>query len=109
MNMTNNLVPFKKIWKNADGTYGLKDYWFNPNCDIQGLEACKGRINNIEVDCVKIFYADNFIMLVGSVEVFVKTCKDAQIAVSLIMDLHNAGITIKQFMQQTERLNGVEF
>lgn len=105
----NNLVPFIKTWKLKDGNYAEKEYWFNPAEQIAGLEECRIRRNGKEVDCTKIFYTDRYITLIGSVEFFFKTCRDASIVVCLLSDLIEGGYTIKQFMEQTNKINDMNF
>jgi len=103
------LILFKKCWNFRDGRYGEKDYWFNPAVNIKGIEECKISNGKIEIDCVKIFYPspDGFIILIGTIEEFFKKCRDINISICLIQDLYKEGFTIRQFMEQTGKLNDV--
>ena len=105
----NNLVLFKKMWYDKENIYKEKLYWFNPFFDVKGIEACNVRNAKGEtVECTKVYYGDYFITLVVNIEDFFTICRKANAAFALINDLYKEGITIRDFINQNERLNGIE-
>jgi hypothetical protein len=103
-----NLIQFFKVWKNQDGSYSKKEYFFNADLPFEGLEACKVRLNGIEVDCTKIHYPGNFLQIVGTPFEFLETCRQGKVTTCILLDLYKENITIKQFMEQNERINGIQ-
>lgn len=104
------LIPFTKVWKYKTGDYGEMPYHLNPNSmSIEGVELCKIYNGKVTVDCTKLYYPGRFIMILGTPEEFLQKCREANIAYGLLSDLYKEGITIKQFMQQNESLNNVQF
>lgn len=103
-----NLIPATKVWKNRDGSYSSKEYFFNTSLPFEGLESCRVSLNNEQVECTKIHYPlDQFLTLVGAPAEFLETCRQSRIAAYILLDLYKENITIKQFMAQNERLNGI--
>lgn len=105
----NDLIFFKKAWNTRRGdevVYGEKEYLFNPAVPIRGMEPCILQKDGREIQCVKIFYHNEkesyYITLVGTITEFIKTCQQSSIATSLLFDLHLQGITVKEFIAQTE-------
>lgn len=104
-----NLIVATKVWKNRDGSYSSKEYFFNTSLPFEGLESCKATLNNKEVDCTKIHYPlDMFVILLGAPLDFLETCRQSRIASFILLDLYKENITVKQFMEQNKRINGVE-
>lgn len=106
---SNDLIPFMKAWnarRQDEIIYGEKEYFFNPAVPIRGMEPCILQKDGKEIQCVKIFYHNEkesyYITLVGTITEFIKTCQQASIATSLLFDLYAEGMTVKQFIKQTE-------
>lgn len=113
--MSNNLIKFTKAWNFPDKTYGEKEIYINPDVDIKWIEATKVKsANGKEIDCTKITYPtgtftkNDVVVVIGTVDEFFDRCKDSKIFSLLLSDLEKEGLTIKQFLQQNERLNRVE-
>lgn len=103
------LVRFTKAWNYKDGGYGEKPFYFNPDGNINGLDECKLRgPSGQEIDCIKIYYGVDFITLVGTIENFYEKCREVNAAFFMLNAIYQEGLTIKQFIQQGERLNLVE-
>lgn len=103
-----DLIPVIKVWNDRDGNYGQKDIFINPANPFDYLEDCILKKGNEKLECTKIFYPDKFITILGSVQCFFETCRQANVSMCILNDLYKEGITIKQFIQQNERLNGIE-
>lgn len=104
------LIPFTKVWKFKDDKYGEAPHLFNPNSQsIEGIEECRIHDNNGNpLRCTKIFFPGRIMILLGSPEEFIQKCREANVGYGLLLDLQKEGMTIKEFIQQNERLNGVE-
>lgn len=107
------LIPFTKCWKfKDDGKYAEAPYFLNPNSiSLEGIEYSKMHNNEGQlVKCTKLYYSGGrMVVLVGSPEEFLQKCRQANIAYGLLLELDRNGITIKEFIQQNERLNHIEF
>lgn len=106
--VNNNLVPFKKVWNNKDGSYGSKEIFFNTAMGFEFIENCFVNDKGKEVECTKIYYPDKYLIIEGSVQYFFATCQQAGISICVLNDLQKEGIGIKQFLKQLEGFNGVE-
>lgn len=104
------LIPFKKVWNFADGGFGEMVYHLNPNSmSLEGIEFCKVRDNTGSMlKCTKVFYSGRFIILLGTPDEFLKTCRDANVAYGLLNDLYKEGLTIEDFIKRNEQLNNVQ-
>lgn len=103
-------VEFKKVWNDRDGNYGEKQYFLNPNVDsFEGMEPCYIKNKGQQLECTKMFYSGRFIIILGGPEEVLGKCKEHNLAYSILFELGKAGMTMKQFIQQNERLNNVEF
>lgn len=105
--MKNNLVHFIKAWNFPDGNYGEKEIWINTDFEIKFIEGCRVNKNGSQTECTKLVYAGEVIKVIGTPQEFFKKCKENNTAIALLNDLHESGLTIKQFLQQHERLNGI--
>jgi hypothetical protein len=108
-----NLIACFKVWKVRDerdernDKYEKKAYYFNPELPFEGLEACRASFDGRQVECTKIHYPGKFLMILGSPEEFLENCRKGNVAAFILQDLYKEGITIKQFMEQNERINGI--
>lgn len=104
------VIEFTKVWNNRDGSYSEKKYYLNPSVgSFEGIEACNVNNKGVEVSCTKVFYASRFIIVLGNPETFLDKCREANVAYNIILEMQRSGLTIKEFIKQNERLNGVEF
>jgi hypothetical protein len=105
------MVQFLKVWNEKDsGKYGSKVYYFDERTPVVGIEGCKVKDEKGQViECTKVIYPSMYVTLMGTPIEFMQKCKDANIAALLLSDLYAQGITIKQFLEQNERINGVNF
>ena len=109
------LLKVTKIWNFADGKFGEKEFYFNPAIPIEGMEGCKVRKGNEELEGTKIFYSgytknevyipNRFIILSGTPGELIEKCKDANLAICLIYEIQREGISVKDFLKQLEGLN----
>jgi hypothetical protein len=103
------LIPFTKVWNQRDRTYRESTYYLNPNSmTIEGIEPCyveNGSQRNIP--CTKLYYPGRYMIILGTPDEFLEKCRQANVAYGLLNDLYREGVTIKEFMNKTERLNGV--
>lgn len=102
------LIPFTKTWKQLDGSYAEKIYWFNPLATITGLEPCTVNKGGSTLNCTKIFYGEKYVTLIGSVEEFYDTCRKAKAVICILSDLYKEGITLKSFIKSIEEHKGQE-
>jgi beta-galactosidase beta subunit len=106
------MIEFTKVWNDTkeDGkkVFKSKKYYYDPRTILEGMEGCKLTDGDKEVDCTKIFHSGGrWVTLMGTPKDFMQLCKDANVVVCLLSDLYAAGITIKQFLEENERKNGV--
>ena len=106
--VNSNLVPFKKVWNNTDGTFGSKEIYFNTAMGFEFIENCFLKKDVKAVECTKIYYPDKYLTLEGNVQSFFATCQQAGISICILNDLEKEGMTVKQFLKQLEGFNGVE-
>lgn len=102
-----NLIPCFKVWKNSNEKYEKKAYLFNPDLPFEGLEPCKAKFDGNEIECTKIHYPGKYLIIVGSPDEFLEKCRQGNISAYILQDLYKEGITIKQFMEQNERINRI--
>lgn len=110
------MVEFIKCW-NLKQEHGKpivdttklfsKPYFLDTRMPVEGMEGCKLKDGKNEVECTKIYYPARFVTVKGTPQEFMEKCSQANVAVCLLQDLYKEGITIKEFMQQNERINAV--
>lgn len=100
------LIPVMKVWTDKDKNFGEKDYLFNPEALIEGMESCRMKNQRgVEIECTKIFYPLKFIIIKGSMDELLDKCRDINLAICLVKDIYKEGMTVKQFLNQIEGLN----
>lgn len=105
------MVELTKCWNRISHggkkEYGEKLHYYDPRSVFEGMEDCKiTGPDGKEIDCTKIFFpGDRYITVKGKAIEVLGLIRVGNAAIQLLIDLYAAGYTIKQFMEQNERIN----
>lgn len=107
------MIEFVKVWNDTKldaKTFGSKKVYLDERTPMESIESCRIKDEKGEqIDCTKIIYPSKYMTVKGTPIEFMQKFKEAGIASMILVDLYAAGFTIKEFMLQNEKVNGVEF